>query len=144
MRVYLDNCMFNRPYDDQGQILILLESEAKLKIQEGIRAGVYELVWSYILDYENSKNPCIERREHIAQWRHYAQRDMVASELVITQAKRLQALGLKTFDALHIACAIAAQAQYFLTTDKGVLKKADQITEIQIQDPIGFIREVIA
>lgn len=32
---------------------ILLESEAKLKIQVSIRSGKYELIWSYILDYED-------------------------------------------------------------------------------------------
>lgn len=30
MRVYLDNCSFNRPFDDQTQIKISLETEAKL------------------------------------------------------------------------------------------------------------------
>ena len=54
MRIYLDNCCFNRPFDDQSQIRIRLESEAKLKIQEEIRSGKIQLIWSYILDYENS------------------------------------------------------------------------------------------
>ena len=26
MRIYLDNCCFNRPYDDQSQLRILLET----------------------------------------------------------------------------------------------------------------------
>lgn len=30
IRVYLDNCCFNRPYDDQSQIKINLEAQAKL------------------------------------------------------------------------------------------------------------------
>ncbi len=51
MKLYLDNCMFNRPFDDQSNIKILLEAEAKLKIQENIRLGLYELIWSYVLDY---------------------------------------------------------------------------------------------
>lgn len=55
MKLYLDNCVFNRPFDDQSNIKILLDAEAKLKIQENIRLGIYELVWSYILDYENEK-----------------------------------------------------------------------------------------
>jgi len=46
MRLYLDNCMFNRPFDDQSNIKILLETEAKLKIQENIRLGIHELAWS--------------------------------------------------------------------------------------------------
>ncbi len=56
MKIYLDNCCLNRPFDDQSQLRIKLESEAKLKIQEDIRSGLYKLIWSYILDYENSKN----------------------------------------------------------------------------------------
>ena len=34
MRVYLDNCCYNRPYDDQTQLRISLESQAKLYVQE--------------------------------------------------------------------------------------------------------------
>ena len=33
MRVYLDNCCYNRPYDDQTQLRISLESQAKLYVQ---------------------------------------------------------------------------------------------------------------
>lgn len=65
MQTYLDNCCFNRPFDDQLQLRILLESEAKFKIQENIRSGVFKLIWSYILDYENNINPFRERREQI-------------------------------------------------------------------------------
>lgn len=50
MRVYLDNCCFNRPYDDQAFLTIRLETEAKLAIQEKIKAGQLSLGWSYILD----------------------------------------------------------------------------------------------
>ena len=76
MKIYLDNCCFNRPFDDQSQLRILLESEAKLRIQENIRSGIFELVWSYILDYENSQNPFRERREQIIKWRTYSDRDI--------------------------------------------------------------------
>jgi len=57
MRLYLDNCCFNRPFDDQSKIKIKLEAEAKLFIQEHIKAGLFELAWSYILDHENLSNP---------------------------------------------------------------------------------------
>lgn len=36
LRIYLDNYCFNRPFDDQFQIRVRLESEAKLKIQDDI------------------------------------------------------------------------------------------------------------
>ena len=34
MRIYLDNCCYNRPYDDQSQMRVFLESQAKLHIQD--------------------------------------------------------------------------------------------------------------
>ena len=47
MRIYLDNCCYNRPYDDQSQIRISLEAQAKIYIQTMIEAGKFELVSSY-------------------------------------------------------------------------------------------------
>ena len=55
MKIYLDNCCFNRPFDDQSQIKIHIEAQAKLDIQKSIKQGKYDLVWSYILEYENEK-----------------------------------------------------------------------------------------
>ena len=71
MKIYLDNCCYNRPFDDQSQIKIHLEAQAKLYIQAKIREGAYDLVWSYILDYENGKNPYEEKRLAIAPWKKF-------------------------------------------------------------------------
>ena len=142
MKIYLDNCCFNRPFDDQSQLRILLESEAKLRIQENIRSGTFELVWSYILDYENSQNPFRERREQIIKWRTYSDEDIGESEEVLNIASMIMKHGIKKMDSLHLACAIKANTDYFLTTDDGVIKKAIHIQNIQIVDPIGFIKEV--
>lgn len=46
MRVYLDNCSFNKPFDEQTQPRTRLETEAKLCIQNGVQAGTLELAWS--------------------------------------------------------------------------------------------------
>jgi hypothetical protein len=63
MRVYLDNCCFNRPFDDQAPVRIRLETEAKMQIQQAIKDGRLLLVWSYILDYENALNLDEDRRD---------------------------------------------------------------------------------
>lgn len=143
MKVYLDNCCFNRPYDDQSRLRIRLETEAKLKIQEEILSGAYQLVWSYILDYENSKNPFEERKEQIAEWRMYATEDIQESAEVLGLAGMLLKHGVKKMDSLHVACAIRAGAEFFLTTDDGILKKASILQSIRVADPIGFIKEVL-
>ena len=57
MRIYLDNCCFNRPYDDQRQISVSLDTQAKLYVQDKIKARELELVTSFVLNYENSQNP---------------------------------------------------------------------------------------
>lgn len=143
MKIYLDNCSFNRPFDDQSQIRIKLESEAKLKIQEEIRSGTYKLIWSYMLDYENDKNPFQERKEQIGKWKKYAIEDIVEDDSIIEAAVAISQKGMKKIDSLHIACAIKAGADYFLTTDDGILKKATLIEGIKITDPIGFIKEAL-
>ena len=142
MKIYLDNCCFNRPYDDQSHLRIRLEAEAKLKIQEDIRNGDVELVWSYILDYENGKNPFRERKEQISKWKKYAADDVIESEAVLGLARILLDEGIRNIDSLHVACAIQAGADYFLTTDDGILRKATSVEQIHITDPIGFIKEI--
>ena len=68
MRVYLDNCSYNRPYDDQSQMRIYLETQAKLHIQDMIRQEKIELVTSYILDFENSNNRSMQKKQTIEKF----------------------------------------------------------------------------
>ena len=144
MRIYLDNCCFNRPFDDQSQLRIRLESEAKLKIQEEVQTGNFQLAWSYILDYENSKNPFQERKIRIRGWKKYAILDIQESNELLERAKSLNQLGLQKIDSLHISCAILSECEYFLTTDEKILKRQNEIDDIIVVDPIAFIKEVLS
>ena len=134
----MDNCCFNRPFDDQTQLLIRLETEAILFIQEEIKNGSLELVWSYILEQENEDNPFERRREAIGLWNPLAKTDVSESEEVIQLAESFYRRGLKPKDALHIACAVVAEANYFITTDRGILQKT--IQQIKIVNPVQFIQ----
>lgn len=142
MRVYLDNCCLNRPFDSQRQTRVRLEAEAKLCIQERIRNGTLELVWSYIVDFENAANPFEERRTTISGWRHYATMDVQETAMLLQSADRLAARGLKAKDALHIACAIVGECTYFVTTDDDILKRRQDVQEITVIDPTAFVREM--
>ncbi len=99
------------------------------------------MVWSYILDYENGKNPYEEKRLAISPWRAIAS-SFIAEETeeILTFAESLVLRGIKTYDALHISCAVAAQCDYFLTTDKKLLNTL--ISEIKIVSPIVFVDEM--
>ncbi|HLP45480.1 MAG TPA: hypothetical protein VK186_22750 [Candidatus Deferrimicrobium sp.] len=139
MKIYLDNCCFNRPFDDQSQIKIRLETEAKLFIQSGIYSNEIELAWSYILDYENECNPFEERKNSIKKWKDLAVTDIEETEWIINKARFIMELGIKSKDALHVACAIALKCNYFLTTDELLIKKLENFQEIAVINPLHFI-----
>jgi predicted nucleic acid-binding protein len=141
MRIYFDNCCYNRPFDDQSNVLIRLESDAKLHIQELVKTQQLELIWSFILDYENSANPFVDKRERIQAWRNLAIHYCGYSTQIVEKTKMLMQLGLKQVDASHIACAILSQADYFITTDKKILNKI--ISEIQVINPMTFIERCV-
>jgi len=123
MLIYLDNCCFNKPYDDQKHPLVKLETESKLLIQFEIMYGKLKLVWSYMSTHENNDNPSEDRKKQIATWKALASTIIMRTPEIDVRVNSLLALGIKVKDTLQIACAIAADADYFITTDKKVLKK---------------------
>jgi len=139
MLIYLDNCCFNRPFDDQLQIKIRLETEAKLVIQDRIKIGDFSLAWSYILDYENSENPFPERKETIHCWREFASTDTDESDLILEIAEILHKMGIKAKDALHVACAVIQKCDYFITTDRFLIKKLVKFEKIKVVNPLDFV-----
>ena len=124
MKIYLDNCCYNRPFDDQKQIKIQLETIAKLHIQNKIN------------------NPYDDKKFQISDWRFIATENISEeNEEIILTAERLQAeKNFKTYDALHISCAIFANCDYFITVDKKLLNTP--VEEIKIVSPINFLQEV--
>lgn len=134
--------MFNRPFDNQDNIRVRLETESKLHIQELIKNGELDLAWSYILAYENSQNPFFERRFAIEKWQKLATVLIGENQEIKTYAKILMEQNIKIKDALHIACAVNAQAEYFLSTDNKLLNKMQANNDIVALNPIDFIQEI--
>lgn len=143
MKIYMDNCCYNRPYDDQTYIRIHLETEAKLHIQQVVRNGEIDLVTSYMLEYENGKNRFSHKKQAIADFMNANESYYVGINNE-TEAKmiaeHIMETGIKSADALHVACAILAECDYFITTDDRLLKL--QIEEIQVVTPGEFIRRL--
>jgi predicted nucleic acid-binding protein len=142
MRIYLDLCCFNRLYDDQSQIRIRIETEAKLALQQKIKEAKCELIWSSILDFECANNPFEEHRIAIMNWRELACALIPIDETVLAQAQYLKTSGVGHYDALHVACAAAAKADVFVTTDDRLLKRlkiAGGVVAMLPQDAIAFV-----
>jgi len=138
IRVYLDNCCLNRPFDDQKQLRVSLETQAKLFIQSLIVKGDIELLWSYMLELENRKNPFENKQLSIAGFSSHAMDFIQRSDSVSKMADQFAAEGLRVADAIHLACAINGGADFFITTDDKILKFP--LLSIQIIDPITLIK----
>ncbi|GHV36042.1 hypothetical protein FACS1894187_09960 [Synergistales bacterium] len=140
MRIYLDNCCYNRPFDDQSQLVVYLETQSKLFIQELIKRRSIDLAISFMSMFENSDNPFEEKKAHILGFYRY--KSILIDESYLDEATeiavRIVKTGIKPKDALHVACAILAGCDYFLTTDKRLLKCHSP--DITILNPIDFVR----
>lgn len=145
MRIYLDNCSYNRPYDDQSQMRIHLETQAKLHIQDMIRQKQIELVTSYVLDFENSNNRSIQKKMAIEKFmKDYATLYVSNKhgDMLAEIADSIMETGVKEKDAYHVACALMAECDYFVTTDDRLLKYRSE--KINLVTPGEFIRRMEA
>jgi len=139
LKIYLDNCTYNRPFDDQTQIMIALETEAKRYIQRLIIENKLDLTYSFINRFENSKSKRPLNKYSINGFFINATNyiDHTSANNVNKKAFEIMKNGIKTRDAFHISCAIESGCGYFITTDKKLLKYKND--EIIICNPIQFL-----
>ena len=141
MRIYLDNCCYNRPFDEQTQLKVRLETITKLAVQLLMATRVVEYVWSKTLDYEISFNPFPKRRATIMWWKEWAAEYVETTEEIIRRGEEIERFGIKPKDALHLASAEKAHCDMFLTTDKGIFEKISTLGRMKIVTPVKFITE---
>lgn len=142
MRVYLDNCCYNRPFDSQSQPKVVIETLAKLAIQHQMRSKAIEYVWSEVLDFEICQSPFVDRKSQILPWANGAVLNVGLDEAIRVRAKEFEEIGVKSMDALHLACAERACCDWFFTTDKGILNKAKRIALLRVANPMELIGEI--
>lgn len=141
MRLYLDLNCFNRPFDDQAQQRVALETAAVLAILQRVIDGLDELAWSEILELENSRHPLADRRTEIGRWRHHSSGFVRVDEAVAALAGDIQQQGLAPLDAAHLACALSAGCEYFLSCDDRLVTRANRRPlGIAIVNPVDFPR----
>jgi predicted nucleic acid-binding protein len=140
--LYLDLNCFNRPFDDQTQERVALETAAVLLVLERIVAGVDVLLWSAALDFENSRHPLADRRQEIGRWRNAATANVSVSDQVGERARQLTSQGFGAMDALHLALAEAGRCARFLTCDDRLLRTAKAASlKVRVQNPRDYVEE---
>ena len=111
MRLYLDMCVYNRPFDDQSQPRIMLETQIFIMMLLMISKGRFDLINSFALEYENSKNPNIENMLKISGLLGYSTDYISCDEGILDRSLEFEKYGLMGMDAVHIACAEKAKAK---------------------------------
>jgi len=144
MKIYLDNCSLQRPLDDKKQVRIALEAEAVLSILGLCESGSLELISSEALMFETRKNPDMSRREYAHEVLRQAKLFVLVNDEIENRANEFIQKGIKTLDALHLASAEHARADYLCTTDDKFLKKAKGLKNVKtkVVSPIQLIEEI--
>jgi hypothetical protein len=145
LKFYLDVCCLNRPFDDQSQGRIRLESDAVILILENAKQRNWRWVSSRVVDLEVARISDPNRRRRIElilgdcdEWTPIG----AAEE---KRARELEGLGFASFDALHLTCAESAGVAIFLTTDDRLVKRGRRhakILKLRVENVLRWFLEV--
>jgi predicted nucleic acid-binding protein len=124
MKIYFDVSCLNRPFDDQIQPRIRIESEAILLILERFDAGDWQHIASDMTVLEIEAIQDSQRRERVAALLPLDDNILELEDRTLDRAEELQRRGFTAADATHIAVAESAEADILLTCDDRLLKRA--------------------
>jgi predicted nucleic acid-binding protein len=127
MRIYLDCCCLNRPFDDRSQDRVRIEIAALEIIMERVANGTWILLGSDVLAAELEEIPDPERRHAVTALLLHAKEWIVTSPEVVDLASEFTAAGIDAMDALHLASATVGEADAFLTVDTRLYKRAQRV-----------------
>ena len=146
MKIYLDACCLNRPFDDQRQPRVRLEAEAISLILQKLHRHEWEWVGSEVLVYELGQTVDMERRERLLLLAGQSRYVVEITEEILKRAEKLEASGFDSYDAIHLASAEQAKVDVFLTTDDGVQKTANRdkaVFSFVVANPVRWLEEVL-
>lgn len=144
MKIYLDNCCYNRLFDDRSNIRNYLEREAVLIVLQKAFDKEIEIVGSDILEIEMSKIKNDEKRNDVEGVYNALAVDTISvtSQIEMRAVQIREKSNIKAFDSLHLASAEVG-ADILLTTDIKFLKGCQKIkSKITVKNPVEFIMEV--
>ena len=141
MPINFDTCCLNRPFDDQSQPRIQLETGAVLAILQQVASGELTIANSSVLQFEIHQITDQTRRNGILHFISYSSSFQPLTPTIEQRGIHLNGLGFKRLDALHLAAAECQKADVMLTTDDQLLRlaarHANNLT-IPIINPVHF------
>ena len=145
LKIYLDTCCLNRPFDNQTQTRIRRETEAIRWIIPQFQIGYWHWISSEILMDEIEQISDLNQRFQIKDRLADAHQTVPLMVSEISRGEQLEELGFKESDALHLACAESGAADIFLTTDDRLLRRAERNSSylrVQVKNPYTWFQEI--
>jgi hypothetical protein len=145
-RVYLDLSCLKRPFDDQAQGRVRLETEAVIQLLALGKAGRLEIVASPVLVAENSLNPDPVRLARVGEILASLGWPDVEPASAIARGRGLTRLGFAAVDAQHVAWAEACGATLLSTDDRllALGRRHRRVLGVQLRNPVAYLQEVLS
>lgn len=142
--VYMDNCCYNRLFDNREVFRNYVERDAVRYILLNKVMHNMKIIGSDMLVLEMLKNP--DKEKKYAVWDTYISYCDVMiwiNKEIINRAKEIVHISdIKERDAVHIAAAEAVGAKLLFTTDEKLRKNANRITiNTTVINPIAWLKE---
>lgn len=142
LRLYFDNNVYNRPFDDQRIRRNRIEALAAEELLRKVAVGEVDLVSSFVVEAEHALSPFGARRERVGELIGLAEERVRPDPAITRRTKDLEEAGLKDRDALHLAAAEHAQVDYFVTCDDRLLKRARRLgSSVRVLSPPELLEE---
>lgn len=134
----------NRPFDDQSQERVRVESEAELSILQRVQTGIDQWVGSDVLTEEMDQVLDEERRSALKAVALEVNEVVDVDRTVRVRATELMGLGFAEMDARHLSAAEKDNVDAFITVDDKLLRRASRYKDklaVRVVTPISCIVE---
>ena len=145
MKIYLDVSCLNRPFDDQNQARIRIETTAVTLIFERIDAGLWQQVSSEMAVIEIDAITDADRQKRVRMLLPEARTIMKLNKAIFDRAAELEGLGFKPADAVHVAAGERVRADVLLSCDDRLCRRAkrrQRDLQVKVVNPVDWLKEV--
>ncbi len=144
MQIYLDMCSLQRPLDTKTQVRVAMEAEAILSILALCASGYATLLASDALVFETAQTPHPIRKQYAFGVLAMATQFILTDSQVEARARAFHTAGIKPLDALHLASAVAAQAEYLCPCNDRFLRRAKTLDTrpTKVVSPLELVAEI--
>ena len=145
MKLYLDVSCLNRPFDDQDQARIRIETAAVTLIFERIDAGLWQQVSSEMAVIEIDAITDANRQNRVRMLLPESKTIMKLNKATFERAAELERLGFKPADAVHVAASESAKVDVLLSCDDRLCrlaKRRQSDLQVKVVNPVDWLKEM--